>query len=121
MESEVGFFLRRNDHFVDKETDAMWRKFAQRKALVKTFSWRGMSFVMTTLAVWAISGRFTLAASVGLAEVLVKSLGYYLHECFWEWSDLHKVSSGRLFAWVRQRVGWLAEDPNAVPSEEAIG
>lgn len=98
----------------------MWRRFAQRKALVKTVSWRGMSFVITTLAVWMISGRLTLAASVGLAEVLVKSFGYYLHECAWEWVDLRQISPRRFFTGVRQRVGRFAEDPSAVLPEEAM-
>ncbi len=99
----------------------MWHRFAQRKALVKTVSWRGLSFVVTTLAVWVISGRLTLAASVGLAEVVVKSLGYYLHECVWEWVDLHKISGRPFFAWVRVRVGWLTEDSHVVQPEESIG
>jgi uncharacterized membrane protein len=99
----------------------MWRRFAQRKALAKTVSWRGLSFVVTTFGVWVITGRPTLAASVGLAEVIVKSFGYYLHECVWEWGDLHKGFGGPFFAWVRKRVGWLAEDPNVVRPEESIG
>jgi uncharacterized membrane protein len=99
----------------------MWRRFAQRKALVKTLSWRGMSFVITTLAVWLISGQLTLAASVGFAEVLIKSLGYYMHECAWEWVNLHEISTRRFFVGFRDRLGWLAETPSTVQPEETIG
>ena len=99
----------------------MWRRFAQRKALVKTVSWRGLAFVVTTLGVWVITGRPTLAASVGLAEVIVKSLGYYLHECVWEWVDLHRASDRPFFASLLVRVGWLTEESPAVQPQESIG
>jgi uncharacterized membrane protein len=99
----------------------MWRAFTKRRALAKTVSWRGMSFVITTGAVWAVSGRMSLAASVGLAEVLVKSAGYYVHECVWECVDLHQVSKLPFLAWVRGRLGWLAREHHAIQQEEAIG
>lgn len=99
----------------------MWRRFAQRKALVKTVSWRGLSFVVTTFGVWVITGRPTLAASVGLAEVVVKSFGYYLHECVWEWVDLHKVAGRPFFASFRGSVGWLTEESPTIQPEESIG
>jgi uncharacterized membrane protein len=79
-----------------------------------------MSFVITTLAIWGMSGQLTLAASIGLAEMLIKSFGYYMHECVWEWVDLRKISPWIFFVWVRQRVGWFAEVPNAIQPEEAI-
>ncbi len=99
----------------------MWRRFAQRKAIVKTISWRGLAFIVTTLGIWVITGRFTLAASVGVLEVVVKSIGYYLHECVWEWIDLHKVSKLPYFAWVRGRVGWLTQEARTIQPEELIG
>lgn len=99
----------------------MWRRFAQRRAFVKTVSWRGLSFLVTTLAVWVITGRPTLAASVGLAEAIVKSLGYYLHECVWEGGDLHRISGLPFFAWLRVRAGWLTEESLAVQPEESVG
>ena len=46
--------------------------------------------VFTTLGVWLVTGRLSLAASVGLVEIAVKFGGYYLHECFWDWLDLHR-------------------------------
>jgi uncharacterized membrane protein len=98
----------------------MWRRFAKRRALAKTISWRGMSFVVTTSAVWAISGRLTLAASVGVLEVLLKSAGYYVHECLWECVDLRQVSKLPFHAWVRGRLGWLTQEHHAIQQEEAI-
>ncbi len=61
-----------------------------RRALVKTISWRCTALLFTTLGVWLVTGRLSLAASVGLAEITVKFGGYYLHECFWDWLDLHR-------------------------------
>jgi uncharacterized membrane protein len=99
----------------------MWRRFAQRKALAKTVSWRGLSFVVTTSGVWMITGQLTLAASVGVLEVVVKSIGYYLHECAWEWVDHCKVSERPFFAWIQVRVGWLTQEHRAIQPEETIG
>jgi uncharacterized membrane protein len=65
----------------------MWRSFAHRRALAKTVSWRGLSFIVTTLGVWLLTGKPTLAASVGLAEIAFKFVGYYVHECVWESID----------------------------------
>ncbi len=98
----------------------MWRYFARRKALVKTISWRGLSFLVTTLAVWALTERLSLAASVGVAEVVVKSLGYYLHECLWESVDLHRLAPSSLAAWCRARIGRLATETPAIQPEESI-
>jgi uncharacterized membrane protein len=88
---------------------------------MKTVSWRGLGFVLTTFGVWVITGRPTLAASVGLLEVVVKSLAYYLHECVWEWGDLHRVSGLPFFASHRVRVGWLTEESPAIQPEESAG
>ena len=64
----------------------------RRKALLKTISWRGISLVGTTTAVWLATGRMSFAASVGIAEIVVKFGGYYLHERFWDWIDCRGVS-----------------------------
>ena len=64
----------------------------RRKALLKTISWRGISLVGTTGAVWLATGQISFAASVGIAEVVVKFGGYYLHERFWDWLDFRGAS-----------------------------
>jgi uncharacterized membrane protein len=89
--------------------------------MMKTISWRGLAFVVTTCGVWMITGRPTLAASVGLLEVVVKSFGYYVHECAWEWVDLHRLSGLPFFASLRVRAGWLNEESSAVQPEELTG
>lgn len=69
-----------------------------KKAIAKTVSWRGLSFVLTTVGVWVVTGRPSFAASVGLAEVVVKSGGYYFHECLWDWIGLRMTRRGPLFS-----------------------
>ncbi len=98
----------------------MWRRFAQRKALVKTISWRGLAFVFTTLGVWAVTGRPSLAASVGVLEVIVKSGGYYLHECLWESVTRHGVSNLPFVAWFRAKKAWLTQESCTIQPEESI-
>jgi len=115
------FFLGHNVHYVDKVMNLMWWRFAQRKALAKTASWRGLSFMGTTRGVWGITGRPTLAAAIGLAEVFVKSLGYYLHECVWEWAASHRAAGLPFFTSLRARVGRLAEESSTVQPRESIG
>jgi uncharacterized membrane protein len=64
----------------------------RKKALLKTISWRGISLVGTTGAVWMATGRMSFAASVGMAEIAIKFGGYYLHERFWDWIGSRGVS-----------------------------
>ncbi len=98
----------------------MWRRFAQKKALAKTISWRGLSFVFTTFGVWAVTGRLSLAASVGVLEVAVKFVGYYLHECLWESVARHGVSNLPFVAWFRAKDAWLARESCTIQPEESI-
>ena len=98
----------------------MWRDFAKRKALAKTVSWRGMSFFVTTLGVWTITGRLSLAASVGVLEVALKSVGFYLHECAWESVALRGVAKLPFVAWVGIKNGWLAQQSSTIEPEELV-
>ncbi len=98
----------------------MWRGFAQRKALAKTISWRGLSFVCTTSGVWAVTGRLSLAASVGVLEVAVKSIGYYLHECLWESVARHGVSNLPFVACFRAKDAWLTRESCTIQPEELV-
>lgn len=77
----------------------MTSKRTHRRALVKTVSWRGLSLVFTTLGVWALTGRPSLAASVGFFEVVIKFGGYYLHERLWDWIDLRGTQRLPIFSW----------------------
>ena len=61
-----------------------------KRSLAKAVSWRLTGTVDTVIISWIITGQFGLAASIGLFELMTKTVIYYLHERAW-----HKVKWGR--------------------------
>ena len=64
---------------------------SQKVQLRKTISWALISMTITTLIGWYVIGwylseAFTVGLMVGIADRIVKTLVYYLHERFW-----HKI------------------------------
>ena len=53
------------------------------RSIVKALSWRVWAGLITFGVAWAITGRLTLAAEVGLADTAVKLGAYYAHERLW--------------------------------------
>ena len=53
------------------------------RSITKALTWRMGGLVVTIAVVWVVTGRARLAASVGLADTLVKLLAYYVHERCW--------------------------------------
>ncbi len=53
------------------------------RSILKGFTWRIIASVTTMTVVYAITGDLALVASVGLVDVVVKVLFYYLHERTW--------------------------------------
>lgn len=53
------------------------------RSLAKAVSWRVTGSLDTMLLSWLITGSVPMAATIGLAEVVTKSLLYYLHERAW--------------------------------------
>ena len=60
------------------------------RSIAKTFSWRFFATVITFLVSWALTGRVTLAAEIGIADTLVKLLAYYSHERAWNRTSFGK-------------------------------
>ena len=60
------------------------------RSIVKTVSYRIFSFFLTAFVVLAITGRPELAATVGLADTVVKLGAFYLHERWW-----NRIAYGR--------------------------
>ena len=60
------------------------------RTIIKSLTWRLTAFSITTTVAWVIIGRVELAASIGLADTLIKLFAYYGHERLWL-----KVSFGR--------------------------
>lgn len=55
----------------------------KKRSIVKALSWRITATVTTILIVLLFTGKLLLALSVGLVELVVKLLLYYVHERAW--------------------------------------
>lgn len=53
------------------------------KSLIKTISWRVIGTIDTMVIAYALTGEFTVAASIGSIEVFTKMILYYFHERAW--------------------------------------
>jgi uncharacterized membrane protein len=54
-----------------------------RRSLAKSLSWRLLATAITTSLVFALTGRGEFAATIGLADTLVKLFIYFGHERLW--------------------------------------
>lgn len=59
------------------------------KSLMKSISWRIVGTIDTMLISYFITGRITVALSIGSVEVLTKTVLYYFHERLW--AHIHKI------------------------------
>jgi uncharacterized membrane protein len=53
------------------------------RSLAKAISWRVTGSIDTMLLSWFFTGNLTIAAAIGLTEVVTKMVLYYLHERVW--------------------------------------
>lgn len=61
------------------------------RSIIKALSWRVTGTVDTILISWLITGKLTLAVSIGAVEVITKMTLYYLHERIW-----NRINFGRV-------------------------
>jgi uncharacterized membrane protein len=64
----------------------------QCRSLLKTLTWRVIATLTTASLVYLFTGELKLAAEVGVLEVALKLLFYYVHERGWErvtWGKAH--------------------------------
>jgi uncharacterized membrane protein len=59
------------------------------KSFMKSLSWRILGTLDTMLISYFITGRFTVAVSIGSVEVITKTILYYFHERLW--AHIHKI------------------------------
>lgn len=60
------------------------------RSVVKAISYRITGTITTILISWGITRQLKFALSIGLADVFIKILVYYLHERVW-----NKIKIGR--------------------------
>ena len=56
---------------------------SQGKSLVKSISWRILGTIDTIVISWILTGKLTLALSIGSIEIFTKLFLYYAHERLW--------------------------------------
>jgi uncharacterized membrane protein len=66
------------------------------KSIMKSVSWRIVGTIDTMLISYFITGKVTIALSIGSVEVLTKTILYYFHERLW--AHIHKI---KLNIWKR--------------------
>ncbi|RKY08326.1 MAG: hypothetical protein DRP66_04780 [Planctomycetota bacterium] len=59
-------------------------KDAHHRSILKAVSWRFFGSITTMLIIFAFTGKVVLSVGIGIVEVFVKLLVYYLHERMWD-------------------------------------
>ncbi|HUW92797.1 MAG TPA: DUF2061 domain-containing protein [Bacteroidales bacterium] len=59
------------------------------KSIMKSVSWRIVGTLDTIIISYFITGRLTLALSIGSIEVITKTILYYFHERLW--AHIHRI------------------------------
>lgn len=60
------------------------------KSIMKAVSWRIVGTIDTIVISYLITGKLTMAVSIGGVEVFTKIVLYYLHERVW--AHIHKIN-----------------------------
>jgi uncharacterized membrane protein len=63
------------------------------KSLMKSISWRIVGTIDTMIISYFITGKVTIALSIGSVEVFTKTILYYFHERLW--AHIHKITLRR--------------------------
>jgi len=59
------------------------------KSFLKSVSWRIVGTIDTILISYIITGKITVAVSIGSIEVITKTILYYFHERLW--AHIHRI------------------------------
>ncbi len=59
------------------------------KSVLKSISWRIVGTIDTMVISYFITGKITIALSIGSVEVLTKTILYYFHERLW--AHIHRI------------------------------
>lgn len=54
------------------------------RSLMKSVTWRIIATITTTILVFIFTGSLAIAFSLGLIEIVVKYLIYFIHERAWD-------------------------------------
>ncbi len=65
-------------------------KETRKRTILKTISWRITATIATTILVYLIIGKATIAITIGGLEAILKLVLFYFHERFW-----NKIATGK--------------------------
>ena len=77
--------------------------------VAKTFSWRFIGTLDTIVLSWIITGDLNAGMQIGLADIIIKMILYYLHERAWFRSSVSNSNRRHLFKTITWRfIGTLS-------------
>ncbi len=62
----------------------------RKRSIIKAITWRIIATTAITIAAFFITGSWVWAGAIGMADLVVKLMLYYLHERVW-----NKISWGK--------------------------
>jgi uncharacterized membrane protein len=65
------------------DTVSICMKDSIKKSLAKTITWRIIALVITSSLVFIVTKDLTLATSIGILDLTIKSVVYFVHERIW--------------------------------------
>lgn len=75
------------------------------KSALKAVTWRIIGTIDTMVISYIITGKVTVAVSIGSVEVFTKMILYYFHERMW--AHIHSINFKR---WLVKRRRWFKSD-----------
>jgi uncharacterized membrane protein len=54
-----------------------------KRHILKSFTWRAIASLTSFCIAWAVTGNVKAGLTVGVADVIIKLVLYYLHERVW--------------------------------------
>ncbi len=76
-------FFRSKKTNAEKGFEADKNSDKPARSIVKAVSWRVIGTMDTIIISWVITGKITMALSIGLIEVVTKMILYFFHERIW--------------------------------------
>lgn len=62
-------------------------KVSVKRHIAKSITWRIVATATTIIVAWIITKEINLSLKIGLAEVFIKTLIYFIHERIWYLSN----------------------------------
>jgi uncharacterized membrane protein len=60
---------------------------SRKRSAIKTICWHVIATSITMCVIYAFTGHFILAASIGAVDVVLNIIAYYFHERIWNLTD----------------------------------